>query len=247
MSREHFEPLVFSILLHAGFAVIFLVGIRISGEITVVASGPVVESIQARIVTAAELERAIQARDQEIARAQQAVQDQQQRERDRNAERERQRRLEARQAEDRGRQEAEALEARRDAERIAAEEQARQNALRRQSERESELRSALDAEAQREDAIQSGLLAEYVSDIQQKVIRNWSPPQNLPDGLICVVRVEQLPTGDVSSVRITSCNGNDIIVRSIEAAVWKASPLPKPSDMSVFERTIDFVFNPREN
>ncbi len=264
MSREHLAPLGFSLLLHVGFAVLFLIGSRFNGELTGSGGNEAVESIQARIVTAAELERAIRARDEEMARALQTEMEQQrrqrervaatQRERERRAEQQRQREATARNAEsekrlaeERARKEAEEIASRRETERRAAEEQTRQETARRQAESKAELHEALDAEVRFQEAKRSGLVDEYRSSIKQKVTRNWLPPQNLPDNVNCVVRVGQIPGGEVVSVQVEFCNGDEILKRSVEAAVWKASPLPDPPDSSVFDRTIEFVFKPRED
>jgi hypothetical protein len=42
----------------------------------------------------------------------------------------------------------------------------------------------------------------------------------------------------VIGVTILSCNGDDAVRRSVEAAVHKSSPLPEPSDPSLFDRNI---------
>ena len=39
-------------------------------------------------------------------------------------------------------------------------------------------------------------------------------------------------------------NGDDAVVRSIEAAVLRSSPLPRPPLPSLFERNLEVVFNP---
>jgi colicin import membrane protein len=45
-------------------------------------------------------------------------------------------------------------------------------------------------------------------------------------------------------VRVGACNGDDAVRRSIEAAVYKSSPLPPPPDPSLFERELLFKFEP---
>ena len=60
----------------------------------------------------------------------------------------------------------------------------------------------------------------------------------------CTVNVRQLPGGEVVSVSVTVCNGDESVRRSIEAAVYKASPLPNPEDPSLFERNLRFIFEP---
>jgi colicin import membrane protein len=55
-----------------------------------------------------------------------------------------------------------------------------------------------------------------------------------------------IPGGEVVSVQITRCNGDEVVRRSIEAAVMKASPLPNPPSGVPFERVITFVFIPED-
>jgi colicin import membrane protein len=56
--------------------------------------------------------------------------------------------------------------------------------------------------------------------------------------------VVQIPSGDVVDVKVGRCNGDEAVVRSIEAAVRKASPLPKPPSDAVFERNLIVTFKP---
>jgi hypothetical protein len=89
---------------------------------------------------------------------------------------------------------------------------------------------------------QSGKLAQYIEVIRQKVERNWARPASAQQGLACDVYVSQIPGGEVVNVRVGTCNGDAAVVRSIEAAVQKASPLPPPPDPSLFERELLFKF-----
>ena len=59
-----------------------------------------------------------------------------------------------------------------------------------------------------------------------------------------MVNVVQLPTGDVVSAKVAQCNGDEAVRRSIENAVLKASPLPKPPSQAVFSRTFTLTFAP---
>jgi colicin import membrane protein len=47
-------------------------------------------------------------------------------------------------------------------------------------------------------------------------------------------------------VSLGSGNGDEAVRRSIEAAVYKASPLPAPADPSVFDRNLRLEFRPTE-
>jgi colicin import membrane protein len=95
-------------------------------------------------------------------------------------------------------------------------------------------------------AADSGALAEYVALIRQKVQRNWNPPASAKPGLECEVLVAQLPGGVVAGVRIGTCNADDAVRRSIEAAVLRASPLPLPDEATLFERNLRFIFKPEQ-
>ena len=97
-----------------------------------------------------------------------------------------------------------------------------------------------------EAAADSVALARYVYAIQQGIQRNWVRPPSAVAGLECVVNVRQLPGGEVVGATIGQCNGDEAVRRSIEAAVFKASPLPQPEDPNLFRRDLRITFKPEE-
>ena len=74
----------------------------------------------------------------------------------------------------------------------------------------------------------------------------WNRPPSARPGLECEVRVGLIPGMEVVSAEIVSCNGDDAVRRSILLAVERASPLPRPSDPALFERSIVFIFKPED-
>ena len=84
----------------------------------------------------------------------------------------------------------------------------------------------------------------YIARIKDKIERNWLRPPGTASGLKCVVRVSQLPGGDVVQVDIQTGSGNVAFDRSVEEAVLRSSPLPVPKDPSLFDRTIVITFEP---
>jgi colicin import membrane protein len=122
----------------------------------------------------------------------------------------------------------------------------RKRAEEAQQRRQAELASELAAEEQRLAAISSGKLAEYLAMIGDRVQRNWVPPASAKPGVECVVHVTQIPGGEVVNVRVGDCNGDAAVVRSIEAAVFRASPMPLPAEPSLFDRNLRFTFKPEE-
>lgn len=130
-------------------------------------------------------------------------------------------------------------------EKEAAEKRQREQAeARRRQQAESELQAQVAAEAEANAARASGLLDQYQLMIQSHVKRFWDKPLSARPGIECVVNVVQLPTGDVVSAKVAQCNGDDAVRRSIENAVLKASPLPKPPTQAVFSRTFTLTFAP---
>ena len=95
-------------------------------------------------------------------------------------------------------------------------------------------------------AMNSTEMAAYQFALQQKVLRNWARPSSAQAGLDCLVQVRQSATGDVISARVVSCNGDSAVERSIEAAVYKASPLPLPENGLLFDPNIRFRFIPEQ-
>ncbi len=90
-------------------------------------------------------------------------------------------------------------------------------------------------------------LGNWVRAIELQVQRNWIRPPDVATGINCRVRVTQLPSGQVVKVEMLSCNGGSVVVQSIITAVNRASPLPQPSDPTIFQRRITFVFQPGPN
>ena len=94
------------------------------------------------------------------------------------------------------------------------------------------------------EIIETASMEGYISAMQMAISRGFAPPPSTPDDLECVVDVWQLPGGTVTDIEIGRCNGNEAVRRAIEAAVFKASPLPVPEDSSLFEPNIRITFRP---
>jgi len=209
----------------------------------------------------AELER--QAREQAAAEAQKVHEAEQARQAE-EAKREEARRQEARQADAQKQREAEErrqaqaeAKARHDAEqkRLAdrkrqADEAARkahdaeERAAQERARRESDLRAQLASEERINAARGSADAAAYRSMIQARIQRNWIRPAGAQHGVNCEVRVTQVPGGEVTGVQITRCNGDAALRESIEAAVYRASPLPVPTNADLFDRNLVLTFHP---
>jgi colicin import membrane protein len=112
------------------------------------------------------------------------------------------------------------------------------------ADREADLRRSLDQELRQDAARSSGALASWQSQITARIQRAWLRPASARSGIECVLNVTQVPGGEVTNVRIGTCNGDQAVRESIEAAVYRASPLPPPPDPALFERSLVITFRP---
>ena len=85
---------------------------------------------------------------------------------------------------------------------------------------------------------------EYIEQIKDKIERNWLRPPGSASGLRCVVRVSQIPGGEIVQAVIQTSSGNIAFDRSVEEAVLRSSPLPVPKRPALFDRNIVITFEP---
>ena len=104
----------------------------------------------------------------------------------------------------------------------------------------------LDAEDMRLAALTASDSDRWGHAVRQQITRNFIRPASAPEDLECVVNVRQLPGGQVVNVDIGRCNGDESVRRSIEAAIYKASPLPSPENPNVFDRDLQIIFKPEQ-
>lgn len=136
--------------------------------------------------------------------------------------------------------------ARRKAEADAAAKRKADAEARERAQRESELQARLADEERRAAAVASGARVQYVALIQARIQRNWIRPASARSGLRCVVKVTQIPGGEVVGASLGACNGDETVKQSIISAVLKSSPLPAPPDPSLFERNLVIEFVPED-
>jgi colicin import membrane protein len=217
------------------------------------------QRVEAERQAAAEAQREVerQAADAERIRIQQEQAEQEQ------IARLEQERLEQEAAEQ-AREEQEARE--REEARLREEEQRRQEELARQQaaeeerlRREAEVRAraaadavlaaAAEEEAARaaiRQAEESGVKDQWLLQITNRIERYWKKPASAQPGIVCILNVNWLISGDVISVNVAEreCNGDDTVRRSIENAVLDASPLPPPPVPGLFDRNLRIRFAP---
>lgn len=229
---------------------------------------PVPQHVIAQVIqeeNAAEKQRKLEAekrkRQQELAARRAAEQKKKQAEQKRR-EQEAARKL----AEQKKREQALALKEKAAAEQRAKEqavqEKAREKAAQQQAEQQRQQEQALAEQLAREQAAQQQkeqqearrqaeraavLEADFIEQIRAKVSSVWRyPPSVRPDQEVSV-RIQLVPTGEVIQVQVVRSSGHAALDRSVEQAVMRASPLPVPDDIRLFEqkfRNLTINFRP---
>jgi colicin import membrane protein len=105
------------------------------------------------------------------------------------------------------------------------------------------------ATAHARDAANLAIRDKYQRLINQRVVTKWNRPPTARNGMVTTLRITVLPGGEVGSVITIQSSGNPAFDASAEEAVRRASPLPVPSDPTIFRQyfsSITFRFNPED-
>jgi colicin import membrane protein len=125
----------------------------------------------------------------------------------------------------------------------------RETEQRRQAEREANLRAQAERE-QRERATQMAQAAatraqvDWIDKIRAKIRSNIILPGDIAGNPEAVVSVVQLPTGEVIDAQLRKSSGVRAYDDAVLRAVLKSSPLPRPAQPELFQRTLDLRFRP---
>ena len=101
--------------------------------------------------------------------------------------------------------------------------------------------------ATQQSAQMAGEINKYKSLIIQSISQHWILPEHVNNQLFSQFRIRLAPNGAVLSVSLTRSSGDSILDRSAQAAIYKASPLPVPSDQATFNlfRDISLTVRPQ--
>lgn len=109
-----------------------------------------------------------------------------------------------------------------------------------------QLANAAAAEAEQRASSNKRGLADYASKIRGKVRGNIVLPPSIQGNPEAIFEVSQLPSGEVLAVKLKRSSGNAALDTAIERAILKSSPLPKPDDPSLFQRSLEIKYKPFE-
>ncbi len=95
------------------------------------------------------------------------------------------------------------------------------------------------------DTEDNSLLGQYQSAIQSTIEARSQLSRSLRPGVLCWLRVTQLPGGEVmSATPLAKCNASEQERAELIEGVMRASPLPYSGFESVFDRLVDVPFEP---
>ncbi|MBA2711131.1 MAG: cell envelope integrity protein TolA [Tatlockia sp.] len=95
-------------------------------------------------------------------------------------------------------------------------------------------------------ALIAGEVNKYKAMILSAISKKWILPEFVDSGLSSQFRIRLAPDGGVLEVSLTRSSGDSILDRSAQTAIYKASPLPVPTDPGTFElfRDINLTVRP---
>jgi len=88
--------------------------------------------------------------------------------------------------------------------------------------------------------------AGYVDKIRAKIQSNVILPPTLAGNPEAEFLVQQLPTGEILSVKLARSSGSKALDDAWERAILKSSPLPLPEQREVFQPTLRLKFRPSD-
>lgn len=91
--------------------------------------------------------------------------------------------------------------------------------------------------------LDTGYLASITSKI--KSTTSYAGSTDLPGNPRAVFKIEELPTGEIISVKMTKSSGVPAFDDAVEKGIIKSSPLPKKKDGTV-ERTLEIAFSMKD-
>lgn len=93
-----------------------------------------------------------------------------------------------------------------------------------------------------------GAIDQYKAKIIQAIASQWVVPADAKKEMSSQFLIHVAPGGVVLSVKLTRSSGNETLDRSARVAIFKASPLPVPSNPAIFDkfRELRLTVSPKE-
>tara|TARA_Y100000385_G_scaffold146328_1_gene151951 strand:+ start:352 stop:948 length:597 start_codon:yes stop_codon:yes gene_type:complete len=114
-----------------------------------------------------------------------------------------------------------------------------------------ELTSLIDAEEAASGSLEPSLRDVVAATIQAAVISRWTRPPSARNGMVSILSIQLVPTGEVVGVGVIQSSGNTAFDRSAMTAVERAGRFPEIAkvDNRTFEanfRRFQLIFKPED-
>lgn len=113
--------------------------------------------------------------------------------------------------------------------------------------RMSDLDKLLAAEMAADEASEEQNIGTYMGQIRQLIQENWKFPPGSTHDMKVVLRINLVPTGEITEVQIEKSSGNEAFDTSAKRAFWTVKKLPVPEDSVVFERHFRVIHFPMQS
>ena len=98
--------------------------------------------------------------------------------------------------------------------------------------REDKLKKELELEQQRlaaERKVRNAtIISKQLAIIKSHIEQRWIKPASTKPGMVCIIRVSLIPSGEVINIQYIKRSGNAAFDQSVYSAVKRSSPLPLP-------------------
>ncbi len=98
--------------------------------------------------------------------------------------------------------------------------------------REDQLKKELELEQQRLSAERKArnatIISKQLAIIKSHIEQRWIKPASAKPGMVCVVKISLIPSGEVINIQYIKRSGNAAFDQSVYSAVKRSSPLPLP-------------------
>lgn len=123
--------------------------------------------------------------------------------------------------------------------------------------RQQDAKLRADAEAKHQESLKqaaanaertarmAGVVDRYKSLIISAISRQWILPENVNNNVSSQFRIRLAPDGSVLEVTLTKSSGDSVLDHSAQSAIYKASPLPVPTDPEAFNTFRDISLTVR--
>ena len=240
--RDNPKAVVFALFVHALFAAVLV--ITLDGKSIIPAVNPEVKIVKAKVIDETKIKKEKQ-RKEAIKREEQRKKKEAERKKREAKKKEEKRKAELKKKREQEKKKQLALKKKKEAEakkKKLAEEKRKEELRKQQEEKErkqriAEMQQQMEMELAREEAerkLQAKRVAQqkeverYRALIKQSISNKWRVPLSAKKGQECILKLRLIPSGEVVSVEIVKSSGDTAYDSSVEAAVFKASPLPLP-------------------